>query len=75
VNIDANNEQEINIDLGELPGKSITGRILRSGKLQDYNSFDNPKKINPVAFTNATLKGNGLMVKIPPFSVVVLEIK
>src|SRR6266496_1003761 len=30
VNIDAKNEQEVNIELGELSAKSITGRILRS---------------------------------------------
>jgi alpha-N-arabinofuranosidase len=75
VNIDANNEQEVNIDLGNLPAKSVTGRILRSGKLQDHNSFDNPEKIKPVMFTNATLNGRDLLVKIPPFSVVVLELK
>jgi alpha-N-arabinofuranosidase len=75
VNIDANNQQEVSIDLGDLPAKSVNGRILRSGKLQDHNSFDNPEKIKPVAFTNARLNGNNLVVKIPAFSVAILEIK
>ncbi|HKO80512.1 MAG TPA: alpha-L-arabinofuranosidase C-terminal domain-containing protein [Chitinophagaceae bacterium] len=75
VNIDANHQQEISIDLGDLPAKSTIGRMLTSGKLQDHNSFDNPEKIKPVAFTNAILSGNNLVVKIPAFSVVVLEIK
>src|SRR6202008_3971530 len=75
VNIDAHNEQEVNIDLGGLSAKAVTGRILRSGKLQDHNSFDNPEKIKPVVFTNAMLNGNNLVVRIPAFSVVVLEIK
>lgn len=75
VNIDAHNGQEINIDLGNLPAKSVTGRILRSDHLQDHNSFDNPRKIVPAKFDNVTLTGSSLSVKIPPFSVVVLEVK
>jgi alpha-N-arabinofuranosidase len=75
VNTDADNEQEVNIDLGGLSAKSVTGRILRSDKLQNHNTFDNPEKIKPVAFTDATLNKNNLVVKMPAFSVVVLEIK
>jgi alpha-N-arabinofuranosidase len=75
VNIDAQNEQEINIDLGGLPARSVTGRILQAGKIQDHNSFDNPEKIKPAVFTNATLNGNNLSLKVPAFSVVVLELK
>ena len=75
VNIDAHAEQEVSIDLGGVTAKAVTGRVLRSAKLQDHNSFDNPGKIRPVGFTGATLNGNNLVVKIPAFSVVVLEIK
>lgn len=75
VNIDARNEQEVKIDLQGLSEHSVTGRILRSDKLQDHNTFDKPQKVEPAAFTGATLNGNGLAVKMPPFSVVVLELK
>ena len=75
VNIDAHNEQEIKVDLQGLSEHTVTGRILRSDKLQDHNTFENPQKIAPVAFTGAVLNGNSLAVKMPPFSVVVLELK
>jgi alpha-N-arabinofuranosidase len=75
VNIDAHTEQEVKIELGDLPVASVTGRILRSAKLQDHNSFNNPQKVKPIVFNNATLSGNNLLVKVPPFSVVVLELK
>ena len=75
VNVDAHNEQEVNIDLGDLKSASFTGRVLRSDKLQDHNTFDNPGKIKPAVFTNATLSGSNLLAKVPPFSVVVLELK
>jgi alpha-N-arabinofuranosidase len=75
VNIDAHNEQEITIELGDLSAKSVTGRVLRSEKLQDHNSFDNPGKVKPSIFDKAVLNGNSISVKLPPFSVVVLTLK
>lgn len=75
VNIDAHNSEELAIDLGDVKAKTVTGRILQSGKLQDYNSFSNPGKIKPAVFQNATLNGTTLSIKMPPFSIVVLELK
>jgi alpha-N-arabinofuranosidase len=75
VNIDAKNAQDINIDVSGLPVKSVTGRILRSEKLQDHNSFENPEKIKPASFKDANLSGSNLKIKLPAFSVVVLELK
>ena len=75
VNIDARNEQEVKIDLQGLSESSVTGRILRSDKLQDHNTFDDPQKIKPAPFAGAGLNGSSLSVKMPPFSVVVLELK
>lgn len=75
VNLNVHREEAVTIDLGDLPVRSVTGRILRSDKLQDHNTFDNPDKIKPTVFTNTILNGSSLSVKIPPFSVVVLELK
>ncbi|PSL46244.1 alpha-N-arabinofuranosidase [Chitinophaga niastensis] len=75
VNIDANKTQEITLDTKSQTYKTLSGRLLISAKLQDYNSFAQPEKIKPVAFKGATLKNNTINVKLPPFSVVVLELK
>ena len=75
VNIDANNEQQVVIDLGNLGAKSVSGRILRSDKIQDHNTFENPEKVKPTAFDGATINGNVLKAKLPPFSVVVLTLQ
>jgi len=75
VNIDSHNEQEVNIDLGSLPIKSVSGRVLRADKIQDHNTFENPQKVKPTVFNNTKLSGNNLSLKISPFSVVVLELK
>jgi alpha-L-arabinofuranosidase len=75
VNIDANKTQDIAININGAKYSSVSGRILTSKKLQDYNSFDNPATITPAAFNDARLSANNLQVKLPPFSVVVLALK
>lgn len=74
VNIDANQKQDIVIDLGDKKYNGVNGRILSSGKIQDFNSFENPNKIVPVAFKDFKLNNNQLSVTLPPFSVAVLEL-
>ena len=75
VNINPNKAQEITVSLRGMKTKTVTGRILASDKVQDYNSFDNPNKIQPKEFKGASLKGDDLKITLPPVSVVVLEIK
>jgi alpha-L-arabinofuranosidase len=75
VNIDSKNTQDVTINLEGGNLKTVDGRILTTAKLQDHNSFEEPAKIKPTSFSGATLKGKTLSVKMPPFSVVVLELK
>jgi alpha-N-arabinofuranosidase len=74
-NIDAHTAQDITIDISSLNVKTVTGRILQSAKLQDHNSFDDPNKVKPAVFNGAGISGSNLNLKMPPFSVVVLELK
>lgn len=74
-NIDANNSQDIIINFEGTNVKSVTGRILISDRLQDYNSFTNSDKIKPAVFNDIKLSGSDLTLKMPPFSVIVLELK
>jgi alpha-N-arabinofuranosidase len=74
VNIDLKNSQEVSIDLQGAKFTSVTGRILTSQKVQDHNTFENPNKVKPEIFKDVTL-GKELKVKLPPLSVVVLELK
>jgi alpha-N-arabinofuranosidase len=74
VNIDANKAQEVLIDVQGASYKNISGRILKSDKLQNYNSFEKPDHIVPVEFTDAKLINNKIQIKLPPFSVIVIEL-
>jgi alpha-N-arabinofuranosidase len=75
VNIDAAKAQDLSINISGSSYTSVTGSIITSKKLQDYNSFEEPNKIHPVEFKEVKLSGNSLNVKLPPFSVVVLTLK
>jgi alpha-N-arabinofuranosidase len=75
VNIHANTPQEVSIQFNGAGYASVTGRILSAKKLQEHNSFTEPAKIHPAAFKDARLNTNTLVVKLPPFSVVVLTLK
>lgn len=75
VNIDMNKTQEVTINVRGMKTSNVTGRILMSSKIQDYNTFDDPNKIKPVEFKGAMLKGDDLKVTLPPTSVVILELK
>ena len=74
-NVSLDKKQEIAIDLNGFKGKNVTGRILTSKNVADYNDFDHPNKVQPAAFKDAKLKKDNLTVKLPAKSIVVLEVK
>ncbi len=74
-NINADKAESISINIEGSNFKNASGRILTSAKLQDHNTFDDPEKIKPMVFTGVSLKDNVINLKIPPFSVIVLELK
>jgi alpha-L-arabinofuranosidase len=75
VNIDLKSTQEITLDVRGVKYNSISGRILSSQKIQDYNSFEAPEKIKPAAFKQVSLNGNVIKATLPAHSIVVLELK
>jgi alpha-N-arabinofuranosidase len=75
VNIDPNKKVTINTALNGVKWNGVTGQIVTSGKVTDYNSFDQPNKIRVEKFSGAKKTGNNLVVDIPAQSVVMLELK
>ena len=49
--------------------------MLTAPKINSFNSFDKPDLIQPVAFKDFRLSGGKLSAKLPPKSVVVLEVE
>lgn len=75
-NIDLKRPMEITVDLrGASVKRLISGQILTSKNITDYNSFEEPNRIKTEDFKGAQYKNGQLTVNIPAKSVVALELK
>ena len=75
VNIAAADTHTVRLNLSGLTAGTVTGEILRSDALQDYNDFDNPEKITPAEFSDFETADGSLSATLPPFSVVLLTLR
>ena len=69
-NIDADNAQEVTINLPGVQAKKAVGEILTAANLTDYNSFEKPDIVKPVPFKEAKINKGILKVKLPAKSIV-----
>lgn len=67
--------QEVSIELPGVKVNNISGQILTSNNLTDYNSFENPNVIKPQDFKDAKMTKSLLKVKLPAKSIVTLTLK
>ena len=74
-NIDLNEPCEVEVSLDGIKAKSVTGEILTSSRIDDYNTFDEPNKIATKAFDKARISKGKLMVTIPAKSIVTLTLE
>lgn len=77
-NIDLTEPCEIEIPLDRLglTGKpAVTGEILTSAKIGDYNDFGDPDKVGVKVFDKAKIEKNVLRLTMPAKSIVSLAIK
>ena len=75
VNIDAHSEQSVRLNVNDLKISGVNGRILKSTRLQDHNTFNEPNKVKPEEFRDASFRNGVIEFKLSPFSVIVLELK
>ena len=74
VNIDPATPIELTIDLGEVEGTQVSGKLLSSPEINGHNTFEAPERVVPVEFRGASIQQGKLKLKLPAKSVVVLEI-
>jgi alpha-N-arabinofuranosidase len=75
VNIDPNKIQTLETELRGVSVKKVSGKILTSAKVNDYNTFEKPNTVSVKDFTGAKLSGGKLTLSLPSKSVVLLEIE
>lgn len=74
-NVDLKESNEVTVDLAGLELKTVTGQMLTVKDIADKNTFEQPDVVKPVAFKGAKLSKGKLVVKMPPMSIVALELK
>ena len=74
-NVSLDTDKTIDFQIDGYHAKSVSGRILTSKNVADFNDFQHPNVIAPAAFKGATLKKDVLTVKVPAKSIVVLNLK
>ncbi len=75
VNTDLNEPAEITIDLAGISAKKISGEILTSQKITDYNDFDHPETVKLQPFNKGWKVEKGkLIVTLPAKSIVTLSL-
>ena len=72
-NVDATNTTEVDIDFRRKEIEKVEGYVL-SGTMTDYNTFENPDKVQEKSFDGFEFSGVDLKVKMPPCSCVTLRV-
>lgn len=74
-NLDPNHAEEVYCDLrGDIQMNQITGRVLTSSEMNAHNTFEHPDRVMPQEFNEIVIEKQGFTVKLPPMSVVVVEV-
>lgn len=74
-NVDVDQPQEVTFGLQDFRVSSVTGRILSSLHINDYNTFDNPSTVLVKDFTGIKMEKGSVKVVIPAGAIVTLEVK
>jgi alpha-N-arabinofuranosidase len=74
-NVSLDKDKTVDIQLNGLNAKTVSGRILTSKNVADFNDFQHPNVVAPKEFKDAKLNKGVLTVKIPAKSIIVLNVK
>ncbi len=68
-------EQTVQVGIEGATAHEVTGKVLTSKRMNDFNDFEHTDVVKPVEFKDARLKNGTLTVKMPVGSIVVLKVK
>ena len=74
-NVSLDKDKTVDIQLDGFNAKTVSGRILTSKNVADFNDFQHPNVVAPKEFKDAKLAKNVLTVKVPAKSLIVLTLK
>ena len=74
VNLDPKREATVTLNTAGAEVKSATGRILTAKAMDAHNTFDAPQAVKPAPIS-AKRSGGKLVLRLPPKSVAVVELR
>lgn len=74
-NIDPNQARDVSASIRGQHVTLVTGRVLSAETMNAHNAFDRPDAVHPAMFDGAKLVGETLTVRLPPKSIVSLELR
>ena len=74
-NVSLTEDNEVTVDLAGLDVADVSGQILAVKSIAAKNTFEQPDAVKPAGFKGAKISKGKLVVKMPPMSIVALELK
>jgi alpha-N-arabinofuranosidase len=74
VNLDPNRAASVTTSISGMQARGASGRILTGGAIDTHNTFDQPNRIQPAAFSGR-VQGGRLVFDLPPKSVAVVVVR
>ena len=74
-NVSLDTDKTIDFNIAGYQAKTVSGRILTSKNVADYNDFKNPNVVAPKDYKDAKLKKGVLTVNVPAKSIIVLTLR
>src|ERR1700682_3452710 len=75
VNLDPNRSAEITTKVAGSKVIDISGEVLTASTMNAMNTFDNPNAVKPTPFSGYQFQDSQVILRIPPKSVVMLELR
>ena len=74
VNLDPGRPVEVALSVAGGTARRVSGRVLTAAAMDGQNTFDAPKAVMPAPFTDARVRGDVVIVRMPAKALVVLTL-
>ena len=74
-NLSASDSEDVEINIANGGYKVVESRIVTSGDIHDYNTFDNSEVVIEKDFSDYEIKGDAIVVKMPANSVIEIRVQ
>jgi alpha-N-arabinofuranosidase len=75
VNVNPTKDISVSCSLKGVAAKGVSGQILTSMKMQDYNTFEHPGNVVLTKFDRFRLTGDEILIDLPAKSIITLEVR